>query len=280
MRAALRSLPFAAPALALACVAVTVAVAASAAADDDEALGVPRLARIVRLSGTVLVEALVDSSGAVRSTNVVRSVPLLDDSACVEVARRNFPPERGPDGATGFSVRTVAVAFVGPDTDEEPRWPPFVESRCAPFAFTLDPDFRPDSTGALAIRWSAKGPRSHLLRLVVLTPDGVTVDTTGSSPPLRLLDTLDPAVPGWPTWIRSGKQLREGGASGTVSLSMPASAPWWSTGRIAVVALFHDVVEAALVVRQAVYRIEHDPMGPLLVRDASVDECRAGPFRR
>jgi hypothetical protein len=46
-----------------------------------------------------------------------------------------------------------------------------------------------------------------------------------------------------------------------------------------VVALFHDVVDRNWVVRQAVYRIEHDAMGALLVRDSSVDECRAGPFR-
>ena len=251
-----------------------------AAAPAAPGLGVPRLAYIVRQSGTVLVEALVDTTGAVRATNVVRSVPLLDDSATVEVARRRFPPARSPEGAAVASVRTVPVTFQAPPEDDEPRWPAFVETRCAPFALALDPDFRPDSTGALAIRWTARGLRSHELRLLVLTPDGVTVDTTGSFLPQRLLDTLDPAVPGWPTWLRSGKQLRENQASGTIPLRLPAPAPWWSTGRIAIVGLFHDVVDRTWVVRQAVYRIEHDAMGALLVRDASVDECRAGPFRR
>ena len=245
-----------------------------AAADPEP----PRLARIVRLSGTVVVEALVDSTGAVRATNIVRSQPLLDDAASLEVAGRSFAPERSADGRAVASLRTVVVPFAAPP-DTDVRLAPFVARRCEPCALRLDPDFRPDSTGALAIRWSARGPRSHELRLLVLAPDGVTVDTAGSSRPQRLLDSLDPEVPGWPTWTRTGKQLREGGAAGTIGLTLASPGPWWSTRRIAVVGLFHDALGPAWVVRQAVYRIEHDAMGPLLVRDASVDECLAGPFR-
>lgn len=256
--------------------ALSPGVGPEAAAADLEP---PRLARIVRLAGTVVVEALVDSTGTVRATNIVRSQPLLDDSASVEVARRSFAPEHAADGRAVASLRTVAVPFAAPPGDADPRLAPFVAGRCEPIALVLDPDFRPDSTGALAIRWTARGPRSHEMRLLVLTPHGVTVDTIGSSLPQRLLDTLDPEVPGWPTWTRTGKQMREGGATGTIGLTLSPPGAWWSARRIAVVGLFHDALAHAWVVRQAVYRIEHDAMGPLLVRDASVDECLAGPFR-
>jgi hypothetical protein len=266
------------PILGLAAAAAGVLLLAPPVGADEprDPLEAPRLARIVRQPGTVLVEALLDSGGAVRAVNVLRSRPLLDDSATVEVARRRFPPGRAPDGRAVPSVRTVPVAFAIPERDD-PRRPPFVERRCAPFAFAAEPDFRPDSTGALSLRWTAGGPRSHELRLLLLTPDGVEVDTAGSFLPQRLLDSTDPAVPGWPTWLRAGKELREGTA-GTIALRLPAS-PWWSSGRIALVALFHDAIDHAWVVRQAVYRIEHDAIGPLLVRDASVEDCLAGPFR-
>lgn len=253
------------------------AAAARADVHADDPHEVPRLARLVRHQGTVVVEALLDSAGAVRAVNVLRSHPLLDDSATVEVARRRFPAARDPGGRAVPSLRTIPVKFDVPEIGD-PRWPPFVASRCAPLAFTAEPDFRPDSTGALAVRWTASGPRSYELRLLLLTPDGVEVDTTNSYLPQRLLDSLDPDVPGWPTWLRNGRELREGGATGTILLRLPAS-PWWSSGRIALVALFHDAVDRAWVVRQAVYRIERDAIGPLLVRDASVADCMAGPFR-
>jgi TonB family protein len=259
------------------------AAPAAAAAQPGESPGdpgdphdVPRLARLVRHEGTVVVEALLDSAGAVRAVNVLRSHPLLDDSATVEVARRRFPAALDPSGRAVPSLRTVPVKFDVPEIGD-PRWPPFVASRCAPLSFAAEPDFRPDSTGSLALRWTASGPRSHELRLLLLTPDGVDVDTTNSFLPQRLLDSLDPDVPGWPTWLRNGKELREG-TGGTIALRLPAS-PWWSTGRIALVALFHDAVDRAWVVRQAVYRVERDAIGPLLVRDASVADCLAGPFR-
>src|SRR5688572_22893617 len=168
-----------------------VALAATAAgpaavvrAADDDPHDAPRLARLLRHQGTVVVEALLDTAGAVRAVNVLRSHPLLDDSATVEVSRRRFAPARDPDGRPVPSLRTVPVKFdVLQSTD--PRWPPFVAGRCAPLSFSVDPDFRPDSTGALAVRWKASGPRSHELRLLLLTPDGVEVDTTNSFIPQR-----------------------------------------------------------------------------------------------
>jgi hypothetical protein len=255
---------------------ITVAPREAGAQSADEAIDAPRLARIVRLSATVVAEALIDSTGAVLATNVIRSQPLLDDSAAVEIAGRRFPPHRDAAGNATTGIRTVALRFAAPESDDA-RIAPFLDRRCEVARLTLVPEFRPDSSGALTVRWSAAAPRSHELRLLVLTPDGVSVDTTGSAPPQRLLDTLDPAVPGWPTWQRSGKELRDG-TTGAISLTLP-SAPGWSAGRIAFVALFHDAIDRSWIVRQAVYRIEHDAMGPVLLRDALIDECLAGPFR-
>lgn len=275
-----RDFPALASCLALALVGAGLGVAAgprdAGAQSADGAIAAPRLARIVRLSGTAVAEALIDSTGAVLATNIIRSQPLLDDSAAVEIAGRRFPPRLDAAGKATTGVRTVAIRFAAPENDDA-RVEPFLDRRCELARLTLVPGFRPDSSGALTVHWSATAPRSHELRLLVLTPDGVSVDTTGSAPPQRLLDTLDPAVPGWPTWQRTGKELRDG-TTGTITLSLP-SAPGWSVGRIAFVALFHDVIDRSWIIRQAVYRIDHDPMGAVLLRDALVDECLAGPFR-
>lgn len=59
---------------------------------------------------------------------------------------------------------------------------------------------------------------------------------------------------------------------------MPQS-PWWTTGRIAFVALYCDILDRTWVVRQSIYRIETDAFGPLLVRDAGADNLLAGPDR-
>ncbi len=244
-------------------------------AGATEVLEAPRLARDLRFSGDVVVEALVDSAGTVRATNLLLSHPVLDDSACLAVAARRFEPARDSLGRPVASIRTVPLRFESPRAPDVP-FSHHAEERCEYMRFALDLDPRPDSTGRVEARWTAAGSRAYELRLLVLAPDGVVVDTTGSALPQRLLDSDD--APGWPAWGRRGKQLKAG-TGGTLALDLPGS-PWWTAGRIAFVALFHDVLDREWVLRQAVFRIERDEMGPLLVRDARVPGCLAGPGRR
>lgn len=241
---------------------------------DDPLLDAPRLAQDLRLSAEVLLEALVDSTGAVRATNVLRSHPVLDDSACIAVRARRFEPARDSNGRAIPGVRTVPVRFASRRVRDVP-FDHYVEDRSQMMRFEVVPDLRPDSTGRLTARWSASGSKSYELRLLVLTPDGVVVEPTADMAPQRLLDGAD--APGWPAWRRSGKQLKAG-TSGEVALQLP-SAPWWTTGRIAFVALYCDILDRTWVVRQAIYRIESDAFGPLLVRDAGADDILAGPSR-
>jgi TonB family protein len=239
-----------------------------------DALPAPRLARELRLAGDVVVEALVDSTGVVRATNVLRSQPALDDSACMIVAARHFDPARDEAGRPVAGSRTVPVRFESPKAVDV-AFTQFRSERCAQVAFALELAPRPDSTGRLTARWTARGPRYTELRLLVLSPDGVEAGGEGPTKPQRLLDSHD--APGWPAWRRTGKQLRNG-TSGEISLRLPAS-PWWSAGRVAFVALFRDPIYGGWIVRQVVYRIERDEMGALLVRDPAVDACLAGPDR-
>lgn len=237
-------------------------------------LDAPRLAQDLRLSAEVLLEALVDSTGAVRATNVLRSHPVLDDSACIAVRMRRFDPARDSTGRAVAGVRTVPVRFASRRVSDVP-FEHFVQDRGQIMQFDVVPDLRPDSTGRLVARWTAKGARSHELRLLVLTPDGVVVEPRDGMTPQRLLDGDD--APGWPAWRRTGKQLKAG-TSGEVTLQLP-QAPWWTTGRIAFVALYCDILDRTWVVRQSIYRIESDAFGPLLVRDTGADDLLAGPDR-
>ena len=237
-----------------------------------DAFPAPRLARELRLTGDVLVEALVDSTGVVRATNVLRSQPVLDDSACMIVSARRFDPSRDEAGRSVAAIRTVPVRFESPRAADV-SFTRFSADRCAQAAFALELEPRPDSAGQLTARWSARGPRYTELHVLVLTPDGVDVGGEGRTKPQRLLDSRD--APGWPAWRRGGKEVKNG-TSGAISLRLPAS-PWWSAGRVAFVALFRDPIYGGWIVRQVVYRIERDEMGALLVRDPAVDACLAGP---
>lgn len=241
---------------------------------DSPLLDAPRLAQDLRLSAEVLLEALVDSTGEVRATNVLRSQPVLDDSACIAVRLRRFDPARDSTGRAIAGVRTVPVRFAARRVRDVP-FDHYVQGRGQIMQFDVVPDLRPDSTGRLVARWTARGARSHELRLLVLTPDGVVVEPTGGMTPQRLLDGDD--APGWPAWRRTGKELKKG-TSGEVALKLPQS-PWWTTGRIAFVALYCDILDRTWVVRQSIYRIETDAFGPLLVRDAGADNLLAGPDR-
>src|SRR5688572_11341837 len=207
------------------------------AADNGPLLDAPRLAQEVRLSAEVLLEALVDSTGAVRSTNVLRSHPVLDDSASLIVRQRHFEPARDSTGRAVTGVRLVPLRFASKRQRDIP-FDHFVQSRAQLIRFDVVPDVRPDSAGRIVARWTAKGSKSHELRVVVLTPDGVVVEETPDMMPQRLLDGDD--APSWPAWRRTGKQVKAGTA-GELTLRLPGSS-WWSTGRIAFVALYCDVL--------------------------------------
>ena len=67
------------------------------------------------------------------------------------------------------------------------------------------------------------------------------------------------------------------GTSGTLSFTMPES-PWWNLGRVAVIALFHDVFDNRTVLRQKAWRLDRDAIGPMLVGDPGPPACAAGPW--
>jgi TonB family protein len=267
--------PGPASALVFACVLGMASLPAwSAGAADPVPFDAPRLAQEVRLSADVLIEALVDSTGAVRATNVLRSHPVLDDSASLIVRQRRFEPARDSTGRAVTGVRAVPLRFASRRARDIP-FEHFVLDRAQLMRFDVVPDVRPDPAGRIVVRWTAKGTKSHELRMVVLTPDGVVVEATPDMWPQRLLDGEE--APSWPAWRRTGKQIRAG-TSGEVTLRLPESS-WWSTGRVAFVALFYDALDRTWVLRQSVFRIESDAVGPLLVRDAAPHDILAGPHR-
>lgn len=235
------------------------------------AMDAPRLARTTRMAGTVVVEALVDETGRVRATGIARSQPVLDDEAAARVSALRFAP-LVQDGKPVASVRTVPVTFTPPPASGPADT--YVEARCSETAFTLELDARPDSTGNFTARWTARGLKSQELFLIVLFPDGAEVDTTHSWYPQRFRD--EPGAAGWPAWHREGREVRSG-TSGRFSFRLPG-APWWREGRIAIVALFRDVFDGKVVVRQRAFHIDRDPMGLLLMGDPGATACAAGPW--
>lgn len=64
-----------------------------------------------RVSGVVILEALIDASGAVRSARVLRSIPLLDQAALDAVQQWRFTPTL-LNGAPTPVVITLTVNFV------------------------------------------------------------------------------------------------------------------------------------------------------------------------
>jgi TonB family protein len=233
----------------------------------------PRIARETRLAGTVVVEALVDSTGAVAAAGIARSHPALDDAAVARVRAQRFEPLRSASGALVASLREVPVEFEGPPANGlADSWE---EARCEEATFTLNVDVRPDSAGRFEARWQAKGLKSQELFVVVLTPDGAAVDTTGQGTPQQLDD--DAGAPAWPAWHRTGREVKKG-ADGRFAFTLPET-PWWRHGRVAVIALFRDGLGDRMVVRQKAWRVERDDMGPLLVRDPGPAACAAGPWR-
>jgi TonB family protein len=231
----------------------------------------PQIARATRVFGTVLVEALVDETGHVRATNIVRSQPVLDDEAAARVAALAFPPLIEAGKAVP-AVRTIPVTFNAPGAngaaDANSRL------RCDEVTFGLELDARPDSAGRFTAHWTARGLKSQELFVIVLYPDGAQVDTAGSWFPQEFRGVPD--SDGWPAWHREPREVKAG-TEGSFSFRLP-DAPWWSEGRVAVVALFRDTFDGRSVLKQLAFRVEHDAMGALLVGDPRVTACAAGPL--
>jgi protein TonB len=70
----------------------------------------PALAREVRRDGTVILEAVIDETGAVRNVTVVRSIPLLDRAAIDAVSQWRYTPTR-LNGAPIAIIMNVTVTF-------------------------------------------------------------------------------------------------------------------------------------------------------------------------
>lgn len=234
---------------------------------------VPKLAFDTRTSGTVVVEALVDSTGGIAAAGIARSIPLLDDTAIQRIRGMHFDP-LVESGRAVASLRQLPIEFEKPpDNGPADTWS---AEHCAETTFSVDVDVRPDSTGRFEARWNAKGLKSQELYVIVLMPDGADLDTTGQFVPQQLAD--GEGAPAWTTWHRLGRDVRKG-TSGAFSFVLP-EAPWWNLGRVAVVALFHDVFDNRSVVRQKAWRVDRDAVGPMLVGDPGPKPCAAGPWRQ
>jgi protein TonB len=70
----------------------------------------PVIAREGRVEGTVILEAIIDTSGRVESARVLRSIALLDDAALDAVRQWRFTPARLNDRPVPV-VMTVTVTF-------------------------------------------------------------------------------------------------------------------------------------------------------------------------
>ncbi|MCI0408560.1 MAG: energy transducer TonB [Acidobacteria bacterium] len=70
----------------------------------------PAAARLARIEGDVVLEALIDPQGNVVNLVVVRSVPLLDPSALDAVRQWKYQPTR-LNGVTVPIVLSVSVSF-------------------------------------------------------------------------------------------------------------------------------------------------------------------------
>jgi periplasmic protein TonB len=70
----------------------------------------PEVARVARIKGTVILEAVIGIDGTVRDVRVLRSVPLLDAAAVEAVRQWLFNPTR-LNGEPVPVVMTVTVTF-------------------------------------------------------------------------------------------------------------------------------------------------------------------------
>ena len=70
----------------------------------------PAMARLVHQQGIVIIEATIDEQGNVIDTRILRSIPLLDESAVAAVRQWKFSPTL-LNGAPVSIVMTVTVNF-------------------------------------------------------------------------------------------------------------------------------------------------------------------------
>jgi|RhiMetdeSRZDD1v2_1073273.scaffolds.fasta_scaffold791044_2 periplasmic protein TonB len=70
----------------------------------------PAIAQQARVQGVVILEAIIDERGVVKSVSVLRSIPLLDPAALDAVRRWRFTPAR-LNGEAVPVVMTVTVRF-------------------------------------------------------------------------------------------------------------------------------------------------------------------------
>jgi periplasmic protein TonB len=76
----------------------------------DVAAQYPEIARSARVSGVVILEAVIAEDGAVRDVKILRSIPLLDKAAVDAVRQWRFTPTLLNDQPIPI-VMTVTVAF-------------------------------------------------------------------------------------------------------------------------------------------------------------------------
>jgi protein TonB len=70
----------------------------------------PDIAQRARVSGVVVVEAVIAEDGSVRDVKILRSVPLLDDAAMDAVRQWRFTPTL-LSGTPVQVIMTVTVSF-------------------------------------------------------------------------------------------------------------------------------------------------------------------------
>jgi protein TonB len=70
----------------------------------------PVLAQSARVQGVVIIEAVIGTDGKVRDTNVLRSIPLLDQAAMEAVRQWEYTPSR-LNGVPVPVLMTVTVTF-------------------------------------------------------------------------------------------------------------------------------------------------------------------------
>lgn len=70
----------------------------------------PESAQAARVQGVVIIEAVIDETGAVANARVLRSVPMLDDVALAAVSRWRFTPTEANGRPVGV-IMTVTVNF-------------------------------------------------------------------------------------------------------------------------------------------------------------------------
>jgi protein TonB len=70
----------------------------------------PPDAMAARVSGVVIIEATIDTTGAVQQTRVLRSIPMLDEAAVEAVRQWTFTPTL-VDGNPAPVIMTVTVNF-------------------------------------------------------------------------------------------------------------------------------------------------------------------------